>query len=231
MIIDWNEIDTVLLDMDGTLLDLHFDNVFWQQHVPASWGRQHGLSLEQAHAILTPRFREVEGTLSWYCLDFWSRELGLDVLALKDDLQHLIGLRPHVESLLRELGSLGKRRILVTNAHPKVLDYKLVRTGLGEYFDTLVSAHEFDAPKESPEFWPRLQARYPFDKQSTLLIDDNARVLASARDFGIGHLLGIVQPDSQRSACRPDGFSAIDDFRDLFAGLDNVVGAEHKITD
>ena len=24
----WDEIDTVLLDMDGTLLDLHFDNHF-----------------------------------------------------------------------------------------------------------------------------------------------------------------------------------------------------------
>ncbi|MCP4043692.1 MAG: haloacid dehalogenase, partial [Gammaproteobacteria bacterium] len=33
-VINWNSIHTVLLDMDGTLLDLHFDNQFWLEHVP-----------------------------------------------------------------------------------------------------------------------------------------------------------------------------------------------------
>ncbi|HBT55971.1 MAG TPA: haloacid dehalogenase, partial [Pseudomonas sp.] len=33
--LNWNAIDTVLLDMDGTLLDLHFDNHFWLEHMPA----------------------------------------------------------------------------------------------------------------------------------------------------------------------------------------------------
>ena len=27
--IDWTQLDTILLDMDGTLLDLEFDNHFW----------------------------------------------------------------------------------------------------------------------------------------------------------------------------------------------------------
>ena len=27
--IDWQSIDDVLLDMDGTLLDLHYDATFW----------------------------------------------------------------------------------------------------------------------------------------------------------------------------------------------------------
>lgn len=36
----WQEIDTVLLDMDGTLIDLHFDNYFWQRLVPERWGQE-----------------------------------------------------------------------------------------------------------------------------------------------------------------------------------------------
>ena len=43
---DWENIETVLLDMDGTLLDLHFDNHFWLQHVPVCYAEKHGLSHE-----------------------------------------------------------------------------------------------------------------------------------------------------------------------------------------
>ena len=39
--INWKNIDTVLLDMDGTLLDLHFDNHFWQTFVPLRYAQQH----------------------------------------------------------------------------------------------------------------------------------------------------------------------------------------------
>ena len=35
---DWRAIDTVLLDMDGTLLDLRFDNYFWLELVPRKYG-------------------------------------------------------------------------------------------------------------------------------------------------------------------------------------------------
>ena len=41
--IDWDSIDTVLLDMDGTLLDLHFDNYFWTEHLPDIYSRKHQL--------------------------------------------------------------------------------------------------------------------------------------------------------------------------------------------
>ena len=71
----WNAIDTVLLDMDGTLLDLHFDNHFWLQHLPQRYAELHGVSRALADAELLPLFREHAGTLNWYCTDFWSREL------------------------------------------------------------------------------------------------------------------------------------------------------------
>lgn len=46
--IDWSAIDTVLLDMDGTLLDLHFDNHFWQHHLPLRFAERHGLDPRRA---------------------------------------------------------------------------------------------------------------------------------------------------------------------------------------
>ena len=37
----WRDIDTVLLDMDGTLLDLHYDNHFWLEPVSYTHLRAH----------------------------------------------------------------------------------------------------------------------------------------------------------------------------------------------
>lgn len=217
-ILDWDSIETVLLDMDGTLLDLHFDNYFWQEYLPACWARKQALDLEAAYAILEPRFRTLEGTLSWYCLDFWTRELGLDVLALKDDVQHKIRLRPHAEVLLETLALLGKQCVLVTNAHHAVLEYKLVRTGIDRYFHSIHTAHSYGQPKEAPGFWNALEQQLVFDRRQALLIDDNLHVLKTARDYGIGHLLAITQPDSCMPPRHIEEFAAVEDFRDLFDG-------------
>ena len=50
--IDWSCIDTVLLDMDGTLLDLHFDNFFWSEHLPRTYALRHQISKEESSAYL-----------------------------------------------------------------------------------------------------------------------------------------------------------------------------------
>lgn len=229
--VDWERIQTVLLDMDGTLLDLHFDNYFWQEHLPACWADQQGLDLVAAKRQLSPRFKQVEGTLAWYCLDFWSRELALNVLALKDEVQHKIRLRPHAERLLETLRRLGKQCVLVTNAHPAVLEYKLARTDLGRHFQSLYTAHAFGEPKESVRFWQMLENHLAFERSTTLLIDDNRRVLEAARDHGIQHLLSIVQPDSQQPPRTPDEFTAVADFRELFDPSGGQAATEQEVID
>ena len=195
--IDWDAIDTVLFDMDGTLLDLHYDNYFWHEYLPEKWGARQGLDLIAAKAELLPRLQQRKGTLSWYCLDYWSTELGLDILELKRDLDHLIQLRPQAEALLRHVGELGKRRIMVTNAHQKLLDVKLAHTGIGVHFEAVISSHGLGLPKEDPAFWGALHARLAFDSERTLLLDDNQDVLRAAAQYGIRHLLAIQQPDSK----------------------------------
>ena len=71
MKVNWSAIDTLMLDMDGTLLDLHFDNYFWQHWVPVKYAEKHRLSVAEAREKLIPRFRALEGTMQWYCVDFW----------------------------------------------------------------------------------------------------------------------------------------------------------------
>jgi putative hydrolase of the HAD superfamily len=216
--IDWNQIDRLFLDMDGTLLDLHFDNHFWLEHVPKRYAAARGLSPAQAKDELLGRYRSIEGTLEWYCVDHWSRELGLDIALLKEEVDHLIAVHPHVVPFLDAVRGLGKRVILVTNAHQKSLALKLKRTRLVDYLDGVVCAHELGLPKEDSAFWPRLQQVEPFDRHRTLFVDDNAEVLASARDYGIHWLLQVLRPDTRAATREAGGFQAIHDFSEILPG-------------
>jgi len=213
--INWNDVDTILLDMDGTLLDLYFDNYFWQEYLPMHWGEKRGLDVEAAKRELIPRFKSMEGTLSWYCLDFWSQELKIDVLQLKVDIEHLIQVRPSVPEFLEVLVSRNKTPVMVTNAHQDLITMKLEKTGIGKYFREIISSHRLGAPKEETEFWHKLNQDMKFNPARTLLIDDNLTVLRTARAYGISNLFSIARPDSQAPVRNTEEFMAIHDFRDL----------------
>ena len=214
-LLDWNAVDTVFLDMDGTLLDLHFDNHFWLEHVPRRYAGRHGIVLDAARRKLEQRYQAITGTLDWYCIDYWSDALALDIAALKREVEHLIAVRPGVEDFLLALKASAKRSVLVTNAHRKSLSLKMENTGLEEYFDALICSHDLGLPKEDPAFWDAVERVEPYARARTLLIDDSASVLASARRAGIGHLLSIVQPDSKLPP-RPEGaFPGLTHFHEL----------------
>lgn len=214
----WNDIDTVLLDMDGTLLDLNFDNYFWQEYLPVKWAELHGLDISVARARLYPKFTGLEGTLSWYCLDYWSEQLQIDILALKADVEHLIRERPYALEFLQLLTDLNKPRVLVTNAHLDLIEMKMKRTGIGSYLDHVFCSHQLGFPKESGDFWKNLHAVYPFNPEKTLLIDDNYSVLRSAQNYGIRHLVTIAQPDSSKPPREAGEFPAIDSFSAIIQG-------------
>jgi putative hydrolase of the HAD superfamily len=213
--IDWDDVQDVLLDMDGTLLDLHFDNHFWQEVVPQRYAHGRGLDIVTAKAVLNPIFRRSEGTLHWYCLDHWTRELNIDIATLKQEAAHLIALHPYVLEFLDAVRAAGKRAVLVTNAHPKSLALKLEHTRLDDHLDAIVSAHEIGLPKEEPAFWRHLSRRHDFAAAHTLLIDDNLAVLRSARHYGIKYLLAVHRPDTRRPPRDTGEYAALRDFRDI----------------
>ncbi len=216
--LDWTQIDTVFLDMDGTLLDLHFDNHFWLEHVPRRYAEHRGLEPEQAQQELIEKYRSIEGTLEWYCVDRWSRELGLDIALLKEEVDHLIAVHPHVIEFLEALTRAGKRRVLVTNAHQKSIALKMDRTRLIGHLDRIVCAHDLGLPKEDPRFWQRLNDIEPFDPERTLFVDDSLSVLESAHSHGFRWLLAVLQPDSRQPQKDGGCFTAIRDFSEIIPG-------------
>ncbi|MEJ2514898.1 MAG: GMP/IMP nucleotidase [Gammaproteobacteria bacterium] len=212
---DWADYDTVLFDMDGTLLDLKFDNYFWQQLIPERYAELHGLGADEAVRILEPRFAAKRGTLEWYCIDYWSRELGLDIGRLKAEAEDHIDFLPDVPEFLMEVRELGKRSVLVTNAHRRVLSVKLRRTGLDRFLDAMHCSHDLGLPKENPAFWGRLQSREPFDPERTVLVDDSLPVLRSAHAFGMARVIAIRRPDSSQPSRPVDDFHAVESVAEL----------------
>jgi len=213
-LVSWDAIDTVLLDMDGTLLDLAYDNTLWTHLLPERFSAAHRVGIDDARRRLFAHMTERQGELEFYCLDYWADYTGLDIVALHEELTHLIAFRPHAEDFLDHVLSLERRAVLVTNAHRSSLGVKTRHADLGR-LHALVSCHDYGAPKESQSFWRSLMAEHPFDPGRTLLIDDNAAVLDAAGQFGIAHLLTVAQPDSSRPARTDLRHTAVRDFRDL----------------
>ena len=215
MIINWGQIDTVLLDMDGTLLDLHFDNYFWQEYLPLRYAEINLLDPAQAKQSINHQTRSIVGTLEWYSTDYWSEILGVDVVELKQEIAHKVAIRPHCEEFLDALQQAGKEVVMVTNAHHDSLKLKMEKTGIDKKIDRLVTVHEFSLPKENPDCWFEVHKRHPFDNKRTLLIDDNLKALQSALDFGIEQVLAIHQPDSKAPAMDVMHFLAIHSFQEI----------------
>jgi putative hydrolase of the HAD superfamily len=213
--VDWDRIDTVLVDMDGTLLDLAFDNFFWHELVPQHYSVLNGCSIDSARASLIGRFDAIAGTLNWYCLDHWSRNLGFDVKGLKRNHRHLVRYLPKAPDFLTAVRERGKHVSIVTNAHRDTLAVKCEQTGVDRLVDRIVSSHDLGAPKESPEFWRVLELSFPFDARRTLVIEDNLAVLRAAQAHGVAHTIAIRRPDSGRPARLIESFAAVDGVAEL----------------
>lgn len=220
--LDWTKIDTVLLDMDGTLLDLNFDNYFWLEYLPTRYAEEFKLDPEQAKILISQKTRALEGTLEWYSTSYWTQALEIDVVALKHEVRHLVTELPYCHEFLDGLKAAGKDIVMVTNAHHDSLNMKMDKTGLAHKFDRLITVHEFSLPKENIKCWDEVQRIHPFDCKRSLLVDDNLNVLKSAERYGILNLLAIYRPDSKAPIKDVEHFNAIHTFDEILPIAESI---------
>jgi len=212
---DWSGVECVVLDMDGTLLDLNFDNRVWNDRLPRSYAAVSRLDYASAYRCIRRTLDSTRGTLPFYCLDHWSSEFGIDLHDIERELARFIRIRPGVNEFLAAVRARGVRLVLATNAHPRSLARKLARTGIGDGFDIVISAHDFGYPKEHDRFWASLNEFARFTPCQTLFIDDNPAVLDAARRYGMRHLFGIAHPDSHGPRIQLADYHCLESFVEL----------------
>lgn len=213
--LNWSQIDTVLLDMDGTLLDLHFDNHFWIEHLPKKLAEKSGRSVQECREEMLAHYERITGQIEWYCLDYWADYLQMDIVAAKREVEHLISMREDTIPFLDALKETGREVVLVTNAHPGSLSLKVEHTQLDSHIDELISTHIFGVTKESQVLWQKLQQKLGFNPNRTLFVDDSLTILQAAKDFGIAHVLAVENPDSQLPHRSIEQFESVSDYRTL----------------
>ncbi len=201
--------------MDGTVLDLAYDNYMWLTHVPERYAEKHGMSLADARNYLFGKYGAMQGELSWYCLDHWSERLELDVIQLHRNEHHRIDYLPGAREFLETARRSHVRLLLVTNSHPDTLELKDEVTGLTQFFDGIHSSHTYGYAKERREFWRALQEETGFDTASTMFVDDSHPVLQSAASYGLRHVVAVTRPDTSAPKRDSADFVAVDGIHEL----------------
>jgi putative hydrolase of the HAD superfamily len=196
------DIDCMLVDMDGVILDNTYDNNFWQNQIPGVISKNKNISFEDAKRLAVQIFNYKKNTKEWYDVDYWSNMLNVDIEAEKrssisfDRIQLYEGVTETLNKLKDNF-----RLILITNAHRKTLNIKLEKYDLNPYFENMICAHELHYVKENIQLWYMLKSRFKLDYTKTLLIEDTINNIKVGLSAGISQAVYLgdeIYEDSKK---------------------------------
>ncbi len=194
------DIECLLVDMDGVILDNTYDNNFWQNQIPNVLSKKRNISFNDAKRLAIQIFNFKKNTKDWYDLDYWSNMLDIDIEAEKrsDESLSKIKLYDHVTNTLTTLKKSIKL-ILITNAHRKTLNIKLGKYDISPYFDEMICAHELHYVKEDIQLWYMLKSKFKLNFEKTILVEDTINNINVALSAGVSSAVYVGDEDFKPS--------------------------------
>ena len=205
----WDVIETFFLDMDGTLLDLAYDNYFWHEHIPNLYSKKVKTTFTEAKIIFEGMYMEKKGTIEWYSINYWSDILNINLKSEILNTKDKISVLPNAIEFLKTLKKNQINTVLITNCPREMLNIKITQTKLWGYFNKIISSHDYGYAKETENFWNILNKNIIYNKEKTFFIDDNENVLKFAEKNGIKNLISINYPDSKREKQIVENYTSI----------------------
>ena len=190
------DIECLLIDMDGVILDNTYDNNFWQDQIPSVLAKKKNITFEDAKRLAIQIFNFKKNTKDWYDVDYWSNMLDIDIEAEKKSETSLSKIRLY-DDVIDTLSELKKhmKLILITNAHRKTLNIKLGKFNIEPYFDEMICAHELYYVKEDIQLWYMLRSKYKLDFDKTVLIEDTINNINVALSAGVASAVYLGDED------------------------------------
>ncbi len=181
-----NEIDAIIFDLGGVLIDWNpsyvFDKMFddeekkkhfFENICTSDWNEKQdaGRPLKEATHELVRKHPEWKGYIEAY-YGRWTEMLG--------------GPIHETVEILRQLKQKGKYKIFaLTNWSAELFPIALERYDFLHWFDGRVVSGEEKMRKPFPQFYELILNRFHLTAEETLFIDDNVRNGKAAEQFGI----------------------------------------------
>ena len=218
-VLNWDRIDDVLIDMDGTLLDRHFDNFFFEEDLPRRYVAMQGLSFDASRGTVNGDVPVGGRELAWTDLHYSSGRVGIDVVAMHLSQLTLIGFLLGAEDFLKAVRIKGKRRA-ATNAHEAGVAVKSAKTGLDRYVGSdRRRVRSGLSQDEMPEYWPGPAAGWLDSTRAALsMLTTTEMCSAAASHYGIATIIHSAKSSSQLPPVQSSKFASVEHLPALLNG-------------
>lgn len=211
-------IRVVSFDMEGTLIDHNFSDLFWEIDIPTLYGRKHGLDLETARERVISEYAQIgDERPEWYDADYWFTKLGLE-----GDVQELLDRRREDCRVYTEAYPVLERLsgrfplIISSNTMREFLKVQLLK--FPSHFDHVFSAtSDFGMVKKSEDFYRRICRILGVTPGEVVHVGDNLRF-----DFEAAKKAGMIAFHLDRTR----GSEGVNVVRDLAEFEERLINLE-----